>query len=238
MLYPALDPFAFAPADLLDRWADDLVGVGDPSAWRTFLGALAMDHVDEGIIAILANANEIVSNLDRPPRRDGAFRCRGAGARRRRTEGAIGFDTQKALLDAVASWMPADAKICLIGDLYNTADLISLCQGRGGSYRLRLEGGADLGALPVGRVVCNRRCRGGQVCARALRLFVVQGLNANSKIADWDALRLNDVIVAPPNSASPSMDGVALPPSDFFDLVLVDEAHHSPAHPPRAPAWH
>ncbi len=57
------------------------------------------------------------------------------------TGGAIGFDTQKALLDAVASWMPTDAKVCLRGDgFYGTADLISLCQGRGWSYRLRLKG--------------------------------------------------------------------------------------------------
>ena len=57
------------------------------------------------------------------------------------TQGAIGFDTQKALLDAVSSWMPAGAKVCLMGDrFYGTADLISLCQGRGWSYRLRLKG--------------------------------------------------------------------------------------------------
>ncbi len=57
------------------------------------------------------------------------------------TEGAIGFDTQKALLDAVAPWMPAGAKVCLMGDrFYGTADLISLCQGRGWNYRLRLKG--------------------------------------------------------------------------------------------------
>lgn len=65
------------------------------------------------------------------------------------TEGAIGFDTQKALLEAVAPWMPADAKICLMGDrFYGTADLISLCQERGWSYRLRRHpsaGGAGLG---------------------------------------------------------------------------------------------
>ena len=44
------------------------------------------------------------------------------------TQGAIGFAVQKALLEAVASWMPADAKACLMGDrFYGTADLISLC---------------------------------------------------------------------------------------------------------------
>ena len=57
------------------------------------------------------------------------------------TEGAIGFEVQKALLDAVAPWMPAGAKVCLMGDrFYGTADLISLCHGRGWGYRLRLKG--------------------------------------------------------------------------------------------------
>ncbi|MGE7413575.1 DEAD/DEAH box helicase [Methylobacterium tarhaniae] len=53
--------------------------------------------------------------------------------------------------------------------------------------------------------------------------------NASGKIADWEALRAHDVVVATPNSASPVVDGVAEPPRDLFDLVLVDEAHHSPA---------
>lgn len=53
--------------------------------------------------------------------------------------------------------------------------------------------------------------------------------NATGKITDWEALRAYDVVVATPNSASPGVDGVATPPADFFDLVLVDEAHHSPA---------
>ena len=46
---------------------------------------------------------------------------------------------------------------------------------------------------------------------------------------DWERLRAFDVVVATPDSASPALDGVAAPPSDLFDLVLVDEAHHSPA---------
>jgi len=45
----------------------------------------------------------------------------------------------------------------------------------------------------------------------------------------WQALSTFDVIVGTPNSISPAIDGVAEPPEDFFDLVLVDEAHHSPA---------
>jgi hypothetical protein len=57
------------------------------------------------------------------------------------TQGAIGFDTQKALLDAVAPWLPAAAKVRLMGDrFYGTADLISWCQNRTWDYRLRLKG--------------------------------------------------------------------------------------------------
>jgi superfamily II DNA or RNA helicase len=54
--------------------------------------------------------------------------------------------------------------------------------------------------------------------------------SADGKITDWEALREYDVVVATSNSASPAVDGVAVPPDDFFDLVLVDEAHHSPAY--------
>lgn len=53
--------------------------------------------------------------------------------------------------------------------------------------------------------------------------------NADGKITDWEALRDYDVVIATPNSASPAVEGVAVPPDDLFDLVLVDEAHHSPA---------
>ena len=57
------------------------------------------------------------------------------------TTGAIGFATQKDLLDTVAPWLPASAAVCLMGDrFYGTADLIALCQKQGWDYRLRLEG--------------------------------------------------------------------------------------------------
>src|SRR5918994_4463896 len=57
------------------------------------------------------------------------------------TGGAIGFDTQKALLDAVALWLPGQAKVRLMGDrFYGTADLIGWCQERDWDYRLRLKG--------------------------------------------------------------------------------------------------
>jgi hypothetical protein len=57
------------------------------------------------------------------------------------TQGAIGFDTQRDLLDAVAPWLPAGAKVRLMGDrFYGTADLIGWCQERTWDYRLRLKG--------------------------------------------------------------------------------------------------
>jgi hypothetical protein len=57
------------------------------------------------------------------------------------TDGAIGFDTQKALLDAAAPWLPGQAKVRLLGDRFSgTADLISWCQERDWDYRLRLKG--------------------------------------------------------------------------------------------------
>jgi Transposase DDE domain len=57
------------------------------------------------------------------------------------TEGAIGFATQQALLEAVAPWIPAGAAVRLMGDrFYGTADLIGWCQERDWGYRLRLKG--------------------------------------------------------------------------------------------------
>jgi hypothetical protein len=57
------------------------------------------------------------------------------------TDGAIGFDTQRALLDAVVAWLPTQARVRLLGDrFYGTADLIGWCQERAWDYRLRLKG--------------------------------------------------------------------------------------------------
>lgn len=47
---------------------------------------------------------------------------------------------------------------------------------------------------------------------------------------EWNDLRAYDVVVATPNSVSPGLEGVPPPPEDLFDLLLVDEAHHSAAH--------
>ena len=50
--------------------------------------------------------------------------------------------------------------------------------------------------------------------------------------AEWAAMREADVVVGTPAAISPGLEGVPDPPDDLFDLVLVDEAHHSPA-----PTW-
>ena len=45
----------------------------------------------------------------------------------------------------------------------------------------------------------------------------------------WNGLRNFDVVVATPMSISPAIDDIPAPPDDIFDLILIDEAHHSPA---------
>ena len=63
------------------------------------------------------------------------------------TAGPIGFEVQKELLKAVAPWLPEAVPVCLMADrFYGTADLISLCQGLGWDYRLRLKGNLVVGA--------------------------------------------------------------------------------------------
>jgi superfamily II DNA or RNA helicase len=46
---------------------------------------------------------------------------------------------------------------------------------------------------------------------------------------DWESMKAFDVVVGTLPSISPSFDKIPIPPEDLFDLVLVDEAHHSPA---------
>lgn len=59
------------------------------------------------------------------------------------------------------------------------------------------------------------------------QVYEVTGLLRESQ--DWTALEAFDVVVASPPSVSPAAAGVAPPPPDLFDLVLVDEAHHEAA---------
>lgn len=50
-----------------------------------------------------------------------------------------------------------------------------------------------------------------------------------TSIDKWIELRKYDVVVATVQSISPEFKAIPEPPGDLFDLVLVDEAHHSPA---------
>ncbi|OQB47609.1 MAG: type I restriction enzyme EcoKI subunit R [bacterium ADurb.Bin157] len=57
-------------------------------------------------------------------------------------------------------------------------------------------------------------------------LTVKSKLNSVDK---WLELQKYDVIVSTPNCISTGFDNVCSPPDNIFDLILVDEAHHSPA---------
>lgn len=58
----------------------------------------------------------------------------------KKTNGGIGFDVQKPLLDEVLAMMPQGVNILLAGDrFYGTAALIKWCQKQGWNYRIRLR---------------------------------------------------------------------------------------------------
>jgi len=59
------------------------------------------------------------------------------------------------------------------------------------------------------------------------RVFATEGIIDSAE--EWEELRQYDVVVATVPSVSPRDDVIPAPPDDLFDLVLVDEAHHSPA---------
>jgi len=91
------------------------------------------------------------------------------------TEGAIGFEIQKALLDAVAPWVPPSASVTLLGDrFYGTADLIGWCQERDWDYRLRLKGNLV--------VVAGDMRRTAKACA-AERVFYLENVELTGRRA-------------------------------------------------------
>jgi hypothetical protein len=78
------------------------------------------------------------------------------------TEGSIGFETQKYLLEAAAPILPEGAQICLMADrFYGTADLISFCQNKNWEYRIRLKGNLVVrdkgGRMLTGELAKNRQ---------------------------------------------------------------------------------
>ena len=50
-----------------------------------------------------------------------------------------------------------------------------------------------------------------------------------TSVGEWEALREYDVVVAAPPSVSPAYADIPSPPTDLFDLLLIDEAHHEQA---------
>jgi hypothetical protein len=55
-------------------------------------------------------------------------------------EGAIGSGVQKGLLDAVVAWLPERARVCLLGDRFDsTPALIAHCQSLGRAGESHLE---------------------------------------------------------------------------------------------------
>lgn len=61
----------------------------------------------------------------------------------------------------------------------------------------------------------------------APRVFVAK--SRISSDAEWEALREYDVVIGTIHSISPGYMDIPQPALDLFDLVLVDESHHSPA---------
>lgn len=100
------------------------------------------------------------------------------------TKGPIGFGVQKDLLEAVAPWLPEGVPVCLMADrFYGTADLISLCQGLGWDYRLRLKGNLVVGSANRSRF---RHDRGRKTKTGALaddRVFAFEGVQLTARKA-------------------------------------------------------
>jgi hypothetical protein len=58
----------------------------------------------------------------------------------RKTQGNIGFEDQKILLDKVSRYLPSDVSVVLMGDrFFGTVDLIDYCKIQKWDYRLRLK---------------------------------------------------------------------------------------------------
>src|SRR5690349_23049823 len=116
------------------------------------------------------------------------------------TEGAIGLATQKALLEAVAPWIPAGATVQLMGDrFYGTADLIGWCQERDWGYRLRLKG--NLVVFDGATKTTTGACAGE-------KLFYLEDVELTGKRA-----RTHIGILQDPGHAEPWIIAMSEPPS-------------------------
>lgn len=59
------------------------------------------------------------------------------------------------------------------------------------------------------------------------KIYELKGRVKSSE--EWLNLKNYDVIVSTPMSISPGIKGIPNPPEEIFDLILIDEAHHSRA---------
>lgn len=60
-------------------------------------------------------------------------------------------------------------------------------------------------------------------------------IEVKSRLSDeaaWESLKEAQCVVSTPQCVSPGIDGVSAPPGGLFDLIIMDEAHHS-----EAPRW-
>src|SRR3954452_2224615 len=125
------------------------------------------------------------------------------------TDSAIGFETQKALLDAVAPWLPTRAKVRLMGDrFYGTADLIGLCQEREWDYRLRLKGNLVVFDGP-GRTTTGK-------CARD-RVYYLENVELTGRRA-----RTHIGIIHDPGHAEPWIIAMSEKPGYLRTLEYAD----------------
>src|SRR3954464_13503873 len=116
------------------------------------------------------------------------------------TEGAIGVETQKALLEGVVPWLPAPARVRLLGDrFYGTADLIGWCQERDWGYRLRLKG--NLVVFDGAAKTTTGACAGE-------KLFYLEDVELTGKRA-----RTHIGILQDPGHAEPWIIAMSEPPS-------------------------
>lgn len=97
------------------------------------------------------------------------------------TQGAIGFDIQKKLLDRVKEMMPENVSILLSGDrFYGTSALIQWCQKEEWEYRIRLKSNLILvhegGEITTGDAAAQKVTSLEQACFNETKIYTNIGI--------------------------------------------------------------
>jgi hypothetical protein len=125
------------------------------------------------------------------------------------TEGAIGFAAQKALLDVVAGWPPADQAVILLADrFYGTPEMIRWCREQGWDYRLRLKG--------------NLLARGGATKTTTGALAASGGHYFKAVALTGKRVITNIGILRDPGHAEPWIIAMSAPPGYLTTLGYAD----------------